>query len=65
MSAERDITDRLHDYCVGMPFARIPWPHCILHEAHAEITKLRAERDAWRKAAAQILNFLEDIEHVG
>lgn len=36
-----DIVDRLKDACVGLPNAEIPWPHRLLHDAVAEIVKLR------------------------
>lgn len=35
-----DLTDRLNAACVGR-HAGIPWPHRLLHEAAAEIERLR------------------------
>ena len=37
----RDIVERLKEACIGHPFARIPWPHRLLHDAIAEIERLR------------------------
>lgn len=37
-----DIVDKLLDACVGTP-AKIEWPHRLLHDAVAEIRKLRAD----------------------
>jgi hypothetical protein len=37
-----DIVEKLMAASVGHPFAKIPWPHRVLHEAADEITKLRA-----------------------
>ena len=36
-----DLVERLNTACVGHPHARIPWPHRLLHEAAAEIDRLR------------------------
>ena len=38
-----DVVKRLLEACNGYPFAKIPWPHRILHEAVEEIQTLRAE----------------------
>jgi hypothetical protein len=38
---QKDITEKLKDACIGHPFAKIKWPHRILHEAHDEIITLR------------------------
>ena len=38
-----DVLDRLKDACVGHPYAKIPWPHRLLHDAIAEIEKLRKD----------------------
>ena len=46
MSGE-DILDRLRAACIGHPAATIPWPHRLLHDAIAEIDRLRQERDHW------------------
>lgn len=40
-----DITYRLRARCSGHPNAPIPWPHRDLHDAIAEIERLRAVRD--------------------
>lgn len=40
-----DIVDRLREACVGHPAAKIPWPHRLLHDAIAEIERLRAVVD--------------------
>jgi hypothetical protein len=37
-----NIIDRIKAACVGHPAAQIPWPHRLLHDAIAEIEKLRA-----------------------
>jgi len=37
-----DIIERLLAACDGHPFAKIPWPHHLLHDAVAEITALRS-----------------------
>ena len=36
-----DIVDRLKEAMVGYPYAKIPWPHRMLHEAADEIERLR------------------------
>ena len=37
-----DIVDQLRGHCKGHPFAvAIPWPHRVLHDAIAEIERLR------------------------
>lgn len=38
---ETNIIDRINDACVGHPYALIPWPHRLLHDARAEIERLR------------------------
>ncbi len=43
MSEAPDILERLNAACGGHPNARIPWPHRLLHDAVAEIARLRAE----------------------
>lgn len=35
-----NIIDRINEACVGHPFARIPWPHRLLHDARDEIERL-------------------------
>ena len=40
-----DILQRLQEACVGHPHAKIPWPHRLLHDAVAEIDKLRQQID--------------------
>jgi hypothetical protein len=40
-----DILQRLQEACVGHPHAKIPWPHRLLHDAVAEIDRLRQEND--------------------
>lgn len=37
-----DILDRLEAHCVGRPYAKIEWPHRLLHDAVAEIERLRS-----------------------
>lgn len=37
----QDIIDQLRVACEGHPHAIIPWPHRMLHDAIAEIEKLR------------------------
>ncbi len=44
--ADQDILVRLREACVGHPYARIPWPHRLLHDAIAEIERLRSAPDA-------------------
>ncbi len=39
---EADIVTRLNLACVGYPHALIAWPHRLLHDARAEIERLRA-----------------------
>ena len=41
---EDDIIRRLTDACVGHPYALIPWPHRLLHDAISEIEALRLEK---------------------
>lgn len=36
-----DIVDRLREACNGHPAAEIAWPHRLLHDAIAEIERLR------------------------
>ena len=38
-----DIIERINEACIGHPFARIPWPHRLLHDAREEIEHLRRE----------------------
>lgn len=52
-----DITARLAEACHGHPFARIPWPHYVLHEAIAEIRQLRADLKAARALTARVMRF--------
>jgi len=46
--AAGDIVNRLREACVGHPYAAIPWPHRILHEAAEEIDSLRKQLAALR-----------------
>lgn len=51
-----ELVERLHDACNGHPNAKIPWPHRLLHDAAAELTRLRAlnaELADW-KARAEV-----------
>ena len=48
--ADGDIVERLKAACSGHPYARISWPHRLLHDAIAEIEALRARQ---AKAKAQ------------
>lgn len=55
-----DIIDRLKAACVGHPNASIPWPHRLLHDAVAEIEKLRAvyvarPADDWHEDMGDVL----------
>ena len=52
-----DILEDLAAACDGHPFARIPWPHYLLHAAIAEIRQLRADL----KAAQQPLERLKTL----
>jgi hypothetical protein len=45
-----DIVDRLNDHCVGHPYAKIEWPHRLLHDARDEIERLRTENWQLRQA---------------
>jgi len=38
-----DIIIRLNEACIGHPFAKIAWPHRVLHDAAQEIEALRAQ----------------------
>lgn len=40
---EADVLERLKAACVGHPHAKIAWPHRLLHDAIAEIERLRAQ----------------------
>lgn len=40
---KQDIVTQLREACVGHPHARISWPHRLLHDAIAEIEKLRSQ----------------------
>lgn len=42
-TAQQDIIERLRAACNGHPASMIPWPHYLLHDAIAEIARLRAE----------------------
>lgn len=42
------ITDELARAAVGHPYAKIPWPHRLLHEAIEHIETLTAERDRYK-----------------
>lgn len=55
-----DLIAQLKGACVGNPFAKIPWPHRLLHAAVDEIERLRA-RD---QASSAMLGALEEIEHI-
>lgn len=62
-----DLVDRLRGACDGHPYAKIEWPHRILHEAADEIGKLReeltatrAERDRAQKTCEQLIDKLSD-----
>ena len=43
-----NLPNRLRTACIGHPYARIPWPHRVLHEAADEIDALRAQARAGR-----------------
>lgn len=45
MTTPADVVARLRAACVGHPFAKIPWPHRILHDAAALITSLEARAE--------------------
>jgi hypothetical protein len=38
-----DLVKRLRSACNGHPFAKIEWPHRVLHEAADEIERLQSE----------------------
>ena len=40
MAETRDVVERLREACVGKP-AKVAWPHRLLHDAIAEIERLR------------------------
>lgn len=40
--AALDIIYRLKDACIGAPYAKVAWPHRLLHDAISEIETLRA-----------------------
>lgn len=71
--ASGDIVDRLKAACVGHPNASIPWPHRLLHDAIAEIEKLRAvyvarPADEWHEDMGPVLWWTDPIDeppHVG
>jgi hypothetical protein len=48
-----DLIERLSAACDGHPNAKIPWPHRLLHEAIAEIARLRAENAALSTATVE------------
>ena len=50
MSEQSDIIERLNDHCVGHPYAKIEWPHRLLHDARDEIETLRAKLTIAREA---------------
>lgn len=56
---EQDIITKLLAACDGHPYARIPWPHRVLHEAREAIEKLRKDnarlRDALRDISAILM----------
>lgn len=68
-----DIVTRLGAACVGHPHAKIPWPHRLLHDAIAEIEKLRAiyvarPADEWHEDMGPVLWWTDPIDeppHVG
>ena len=45
-----DLIERLKDACVGKPHAKIAWPHRLLHDAAAEITRLTSALAASEEA---------------
>ena len=49
-----DIVERLHEACNGHPHAKIAWPHRLLHDAVAEIERLRAEVKERREFGANL-----------
>ena len=48
-----DLIERLSAACDGHPNAKMPWPHRLLHEAIAEIARLRAENAALSTATVE------------
>lgn len=43
-----DIVERLRKAAAGYPFAKVSWPHRLLHDAAEEIARLRSERSSLR-----------------
>jgi len=46
VSVGDDLVERLRAACVGHPYAKIEWPHRLLHEAASQLAAVTAERDA-------------------
>lgn len=61
-----DIVERLGKACSGWPFAKILWPHRLLHEARDEITSLRRQLAAQTAKSArltlQVLDATDDAD---
>lgn len=55
-----DMPARLRAACIGHPFAKIPWPHRLLHDAAMEIERLEASRaDSFTKGVDTTRAFYE------
>jgi hypothetical protein len=54
-----DIIERLKEACNGHPAAKIPWPHRLLHDAIAEIERLRDDRNI--RTGAHILRSAKSL----
>lgn len=57
--AEPDIIEQLLGAAIGHPYAEIPWPHRVLHNAVKVITELRAARaleqsEGWVKVETKL-----------
>ncbi len=50
-----DIIDQINEACVGYPYAKIAWPHRLLHDARDTITTLRAR-------VSELLRFNNEFE---
>lgn len=51
-----DIVKKLMAASVGHPFAKIPWPHRVLHEAADDIINLCTQNAKLREALEKIAN---------
>jgi len=56
-----DIKERLLNACHGHPYAKIPWPHRLLHEARRRIEELENERDRVAQLGIQYRNQRDNL----